>query len=181
MMKKFLAVTILGLFMLSAGMISTTFAADAVKIGIVDLLRALNESEAGKKAKTELESLIMSKQASIDEKGKRVETLRADLEKQAAVLSADARKARAEEIGRLEKNLQRLIADSQAEIQKKQMELENEILKDLRDVINAIAQAGGYSMVIERADGLVLYVDKSIDITDAVIKRYNESKAKPTK
>lgn len=180
-MKKFLVVTILGLFMLSTGMISTTFAAEAGKIGIVDLLRALNESEAGKKARVELESLISSKRAPIDEKGKRLETLRADLEKQAAVISAAARKARVEEIERLEKNLQRLIADSQAEIQKKQMELESEILKGLRDAINAIAQEGRYLLVMERADGLVLYVDKSIDITDSVIKKYNESKAKPAK
>ncbi len=177
-MKKFLLVTILGLFMLSAGMVSTTFAKEAVKVGVVDLLRALNESETGKKAKTELESLIKSKQSPIEEKYKRIESLRADLEKQAAILSADARKARTEEIGRLERDFQRLIADSQAEVQKKQMELENKILKDLRNVINAIAQEGKYSLIIERADGLVLYADKSIDITDAVIKKYNESKVK---
>lgn len=177
-MKKFLVVTILGLFMLSAGMISTTFAAEAVKIGIVDLLRALNESDAGKKARADLEVLLKSKQSAIEEKGKNIERLRADLEKQAAVISADARKARVEEIARLERNLQRLIADSQAEIQKKQMELENKILKGLRDVINAIAQEERYSLVMERADGLILYVDKSIDIKDAVIKNYNESKGK---
>jgi len=175
-MKKFLVVTILGLFMLSAGMISTTFAAEAVKIGIVDLLRALNESDAGKKARADLEALLKSKQSAIEERGKNIERLRADLEKQAAVISADARKARVEEIERLERNLQRLIADSQAEIQKKQMELENKILKGLRDVINAIAQEERYSLVMERA--VVLHANKSMDITDAVIKKYNESKGK---
>lgn len=177
-MKKFLLVTILGLFMLSAGMVSTAFAKETIKVGVVDILRALNESESGKKARAELESLIKSRQLPIEEKHRRIESLRADLEKQAAVLSADARKARAEEIGRLERDFQRLIADAQAEVQKKQMDLENKILKDLRNVINAIAQEGKYSLIIERADGLVLYVDKSIDITDAVIKRYNEPKGK---
>jgi len=53
--------------------------ADVVKIGYVDLRVALNESEAGKKAKIELESLIKTKQSSIEEKGKSIEKLKGDL------------------------------------------------------------------------------------------------------
>ena len=43
-----------------------------VKIGYVDLVKSLNESEAGKKAKTDLEFLIKTKQTTIDEKGKAI-------------------------------------------------------------------------------------------------------------
>ena len=49
---------------------SSVFAADTLKIGFVDLVKALNESESGKKAKADLEFLIKSKQVAIDEKGK---------------------------------------------------------------------------------------------------------------
>ena len=41
-----------------------SFAADAVKFGAIDVQKILNESEAGKKAKSDLESLIKSKQSS---------------------------------------------------------------------------------------------------------------------
>ena len=41
-----------------------SFAADAVKFGAIDVQKILNESESGKKAKSDLESLIKSKQSS---------------------------------------------------------------------------------------------------------------------
>ena len=180
-MKKILAVAIVGLFIFSAGMFSKTFAAETLKIGIVDLFRALNESDEGKKATSELESLIKSKQAVLEEKGKKIEAMRGDLEKQSAVLSADAKKAKEEEIERLIRDYQRLMSDSQAEVKKKEGELTEAILKELRQLINAVAQEQGYSLMLERAEGLILYANKSIDITDNLIKKYNDLKAKPAK
>ncbi len=176
-MKKFLVVILMGLCLTVAGIIPKTSDAETtLKVGIVDLLKALNESEAGKKARTELESLLKSKQTSIEEKGKNIEKLRADLEKQAAIISAEAKKAKEDELERLIRDYQRIVADSQSELKKKEGELTGEILKDLREIINKIAQEEGYSLILEHAEGLVLYTNKSLDLTDKVIKRYNESK-----
>ena len=99
------------------------------------------------------------------------------MEKQAAVISPDAKKAKIEEIERLERDFQRLVADSQAEIKKKEGELLGEIYKELRDVISKIGQEDGLSLILEYNEGGVLYSNKSLDITDRVIKRYNEAKA----
>ncbi len=161
---------------ITAGAVSKATAAEGLKIGIVDLFRALNESDAGKKAKTDLEALIKSKQIAIDEKGKKLEALKGDLEKQTAIISAEARKAKEEELERLVRDFQRIVADSQAEVKKKEGELTGGILKDLRDAINKIAQEEGYSLILERAEGLVLYAVKPLDITDKVIKRHDEAK-----
>jgi outer membrane protein len=176
-MKKFLAVMIAGVFLFSAGMFSKASAAETLKVGIVDLLKALNESESGKRAKTDLESLIKSKQSSIEEKGKNIEKLRTEFEKQAAIISPEAKKAKEDELERLIRDYQRIVADSQAEVKKKEGELTGEILKDLRETINKIAQEEGFALILEHAEGLVLYANKSLDLTDKVIKRYNESKA----
>ncbi|BCB95147.1 outer membrane protein [Dissulfurispira thermophila] len=176
-MKKILVVVVLSFCLLSVGMIPQKSNAEALKVGIVDLLRALNESEAGKRAKADLESLIKSKQTSIEEKGKNIEKLKAELEKQAAIISAEAKKAKEEELERLIRDYQRVVADSQAEVKKKEGELTGEILKDLREMINKIVQEEGYNLILENAEGLVLYANKSLDLTDKVIKRYNESKA----
>lgn len=175
-MKKVLAAVSIVLC-ITAGMVSKASAAEALKVGIVDLFRALNESEAGKKAKTDLEVMIKSKQTVIDEKGKKLEALKVDLEKQAAIISAEARKSKEEELERLARDFQRVVADSQAEVKKKEGELTGGIIKDLRDVINKIAQEEGYSLILERAEGLVLYAVKPLDITDKVIKRHNEATA----
>ena len=152
-----------------------------VKIGYVDLVKSLNESEAGKKAKTDLEFLIKTKQTTIDEKGKAIEKAKADLEKQSSVLSPDARKAKEEEMERMLRDYQRLVADSQNEVKKKEGELTNDILKDLRTIVQKIGEDEGYTLILESAEGQILYAKKEADLTEVVIKKFNESKAKAKK
>ena len=100
----------LGLFfvvlMLLAG---SNASAENIKIGSVDLIKALNESDAGKKAKTDLEFLIKTKQSSLDEKGKAIEKKKNDIEKQSSVLSAEARKSKEEDIEREEGRERRVL------------------------------------------------------------------------
>ncbi len=160
---------------------TSVFAADTLKLGFVDLVRALNESESGKKAKADLEFLIKSKQVTIDEKGKAIEKGKNDLEKQASVLSQDARKSKEEELERLIREYQRLVSDSQGEVKKKEGELTGDILKDIRAIIQKIGQDEAYTLILENAEGQILYSKKEIDLTDVVIKKHNESKAKTKK
>ena len=157
---------------------TSVFAAETLKIGYVDLVKALNESEAGKKAKSELEFLIKSKQVAIDEKGKTIEKGKNDLEKQASVLSQDARKSKEDELERLIREYQRLVADSQAEVKKKEGELTGDILKNIRAIIQKIGQDEAYTLILENAEGQILYSKKEIDLTDMVIKKHNEASAK---
>ncbi len=175
-MKKVLCVLLVSIAVLTGGVFSRAHAADALKVGIVDLLKSLNESEKGKKAKAELESLIKSKQSVIDEKGKSIEKLKADMEKQASIISPEAKKTKDEEMERLVRDYQRTVTDSQAEVKKKEGELTGGILKEIRDVIQQLAREDGYTLVLEKAEGLILYSDKSLEITEKVVKRYNEKK-----
>lgn len=149
-----------------------------IKIGYVDLRLALNESEAGKKAKTDLESLIKIKQAAIDEKGKTIDKLKGELEKQASVLSEEARKSKEEEIERNIREYQRMVQDAQADVKKKESELTGTILKELREIIDKIGKEANYTLILENVEGLILYSKKDIDLTEKVIKIYNETKSK---
>lgn len=175
-MKKTILVMFIAIAIAFAGPLATQVSAQTPKIAIVDLLKALNESETGKEAKTKLESLIKSKQVVIEEKGKNIEKIKSDAEKQASILSADARKAKEEELERLIRDYQRMVTDSQAEVKKREGELTAEILRDLREIIRKIGQEEGYTLILEDAEGLLLYSDKALHITDKVIKQYNESK-----
>ena|SRR3990172_9078821 len=152
--------------------------AENLKIGVVDLIKALNESDSGKKAKVDLEAMIKTKQVTIDEKGKEIEKLKGDIEKQSSVLSADARKAKESDLERLIRDYQRLVTDSQNEVKKKEGEFTAEIVKELRAIIEKMGQDGGYTMIIENAEGIILFSNKDLDLTEIVIKKYNETKAK---
>lgn len=154
-------------------------AADTTKFGAIDIQKVLNESEAGKKAKSDLESLIKSKQSTIDEKGKIIEKMKSDLEKQSSVLSADARKNKEDELEKVVREYQRLVQDSQAEIKKKEAELTDGILKEIRDLVDKIGEEEGYTIIFEK--GTVLYSNKGIDITESVLKRFDAAKTKSKK
>lgn len=175
-MKKTLLLLVI--FVLLAG--QSVYAAE-VKIGIVDLMKALNESDSGKKAKSDLEGMIKSKQVILDGKGKEIEKLKGDLEKQASVLSADAKKSKEEDLEKMLREYQRLVTDSQNDVKKKEGELTGEILKELRAIIDKMGAEGGYTMILENVDGIVLFSKKEINLTDVVLKKYNESKAKGKK
>jgi outer membrane protein len=178
-MKK--AVWLVVVLLLLTGGSSMAAELITVRIGYVDLVKALNESESGKKAKADLEFLIKTKQTSIDEKGKAIEKAKADIEKQSSVLSPDARKTKEEEMERLLRDYQRLVADSQNEVKKKESELTSDILKDLRAIVQKIGEDEGYTLILESAEGQILYAKKESDLTETVMKKYNESKAKPKK
>jgi outer membrane protein len=154
-------------------------AADVAKFGSIDIQKVLNESEPGKKAKTDLEVLIKSKQTVIDEKGKTVEKMKSDIEKQVSVLSAEARKTKEDELEKNIREYQRLVQDSQSEVKKKEGELTDSILKEIRDIIEKVGEQEGYTLIIEK--GMVLYSNKGIDITESVLKKYDESKTKSKK
>lgn len=152
-----------------------SYGEETVKFGAIDVQKVLNESEAGKKAKNDLETMIKSKQTAIDEKGKTIEKMKSDLEKQASVLSAEARKNKEDELERAIREYQRLVQDSQAEIKKREADLTETILRDIKELVEKIGEENQYTLILEK--GMVLYSSKGIDITDTILKKYNESKA----
>jgi outer membrane protein len=150
----------------------------AVKLGIVDLNRAVNESEQGKKAKIELESAIKGKQQALDEKGKALEKLKSHLNEQGSVMSTEVRKSKQDELERLAREYQRDLSDSQNEMQKKEGELTRQIVKDVREIINIVAHEDKYDLILDKIPALVLFADDRFDVTDKVIKKFDESKRK---
>jgi len=169
-MKKFLIVVFAMVFALS--FVSLAYA--DLKIGVVDLYRVLNESEEGKKSVNELQSMLESRQKTLEEKQKKIQSLKEELEKKRSVLSEDARKAKEEEIERLGRDFQRTAADYQVELQKKQNEITQSMLKEIRQLINEFAQKEGYNLIFEKAEQIILFTTPEVDITDKIISLFNQ-------
>jgi outer membrane protein len=146
------------------------------KIAIVDLQKVLNESEPGKRAKTNLDAVIKSKQAKIEEKGKQIEALKEDFQKKNTAMSEDAKKKNEEEIQRLIREYQRTAEDSKEEVRKKEIELTRGVVKDIHDIVEAVGKEEGYAVIFEKST--VAYSDPSVDITSKVINRYNDANKK---
>jgi outer membrane protein len=154
-------------------------ASDAARIGCIDFQKVLNESDMGKQSKADLEMLIKSKQIAIDEKGRTIEKMRSEIEKQVSVLSAEAKKSKEEEHEKLVREYQRLVQDAQAEVKKKEMELTDTIIREVRELVEKFGEEGSFTVIIEK--GMAIYSSKTIDLTDSVLKKYNETKDKTKK
>lgn len=144
-----------------------------LKIGIVDLQRALNESAAGKRAKDQFKGEFEKMQDGLKREKDQLDRLKDDLDKKSVVLGEEQRKAKMEDFERRRRDLRRKLEDSDAELRKKDQELTGSILKDLAVVIQEIGERDGYTVILENSSSSVLYGSKSIDVTDAVIKAFD--------
>ncbi len=175
-MKKVFFIAITLFFVVSA------HAAD-VKIGFVDMNRALNESDRGIKAVGVLEGMVQAKQSAIADKESKIKELDMEIAKQSSVLNPQAIKEKQNERDKLTKQYQRMVQDSQDEVKKKQDEFMSEIVNDIRLTVSDIAREKGYTAIFEKfSAGLVYFAEKE-DLTDLVIKKFNSAskKAAPAK
>ena len=97
-----------------------------------------------------------------------------DLQQQAAVLSQDKLKTKQGQFQQKFLALRKKAGEYQQEMMKKEAELSNKILGRLKDIVVTIGQKEGFTLIIEKSNDPVLYVESKDDLTDRVIKTYNK-------
>ncbi len=152
-----------------------------IKIGYVDLQKALNTSESGKAAKEKIGKTVQEYQGTVETRQKDLKKIKEDLDKQALVLSEEARAVKEREYQQKLKEYQRFTKDIQEELQQKDAEYTRQILEDLLKVIKGIGQKEGYTLVLEQTESSVLYADSKIDLTEKVIAAFNSRNKKTGK
>jgi len=165
---------VIGMMILS-GWLGSVWAAD-FKIAYVDIQRAVNESNAGKDAKKAITKEVEKFQRQVADKQKELQTMKESLEKQAPMLNPDARATREKEYQTKLREFQRWGEDTQNEINQKRMEMERNISIGLQKVIQKVGADEGYTFILEKNENVVLYISKTIDITDRMIKAHDAQK-----
>jgi len=169
--KKMVAV--IGIVLL--GWLGSVWATD-LKIAYVDIQKAVNECNSGKDAKKAITKEVEKFQRLIVDRQKELQTMKESLEKQAPMLTPDARATREKDYQNKLREFQRWGEDSQNEINQKRMEMERNISIGLQKVIQKVGADEGYTFILEKNENIVLYISKTIDITDRVIKAYDAQK-----
>lgn len=150
-------------------------APDQTKLGSVDLKRAVWESKPGKKARDDLKSEAEKAQKDLDSRQSKLESLTNAYKKQRESLNGSARQEREDEIQELQTELKRTFVDSQKTLQRKEQREEMELLRKLQPIVAEVGKAEEFSMILDKGSfPIVLYADNTIDVTDKVIKRFNE-------
>jgi outer membrane protein len=166
---------IIGIVLILGGWVSSSLSAE-LKIGFVDIQRAVNECNAGKDAKKALTKDMEKFQRLIVEKQRELQTMKESLEKQAPMLNPEARANKEKEYQAKLREFQRWGEDNQNEVNQKRVEMERNISLGLQKVIKKLGEDEGYALVLEKNENIVLFASKSIDLTDRVIKAYDAQK-----
>jgi len=161
--------------MILLGWFASVWAAD-LKVAYVDIQKAVNDSNAGKEAKKVITKELEKFQSIVAQKQKELQTLKESLDKQALMMTPDARASKEKEYQNKLREFQRWGEDTQNEVNQKRMEIERNISAALIKVIQKIGTDEGYTVILEKNENIVLYASKSIDITDRVIKAYDAQK-----
>jgi len=148
------------------------------RIGYVDVQRVIVRSVAGVAAREQLEKDKVTMQKDVDNRKVEVDKLREEMEKKGLVLSAESRREKEETLQRKVRDLRRLAEDLEKELQKKEQAATQKILQELTGIIEKMGKERGFLLIVERRSGGVIYGDPEGDVTDEVIKLYDQEKAK---
>ena len=149
-----------------------------MKIGYVDIQKAMNESEAGKEAKVVMESEYMKFQNEIARRQEELQALQDTLQRQGLMLSEKVRKEREIEYQNKLKEFKRWGEDRQGELKQKERELTKAALKSLQTVVLKLGEEEKFTIILAMNEAGILYASKEIDLTDRVIQTLNSTKKK---
>jgi outer membrane protein len=153
----------------------------ATRIGYVDLQRILARSQAGVQAREQIEKDKASMQKQVDGQKSDYDKLRDELEKKGQLLSADARREKQEALERKTRDIRRLLDDLEKELQKKEQTAGAKILRDLEGIFTRVGKEKGYALIVERRQAGVVYGAPEADITEEVIKAFDDEMRKAKK
>ncbi len=176
-MKTFVTLGALGLALMLAT--PEARAQAATKIGWIDLQRTLMETKVGKQAKDKLEAEKNTKQKEVNESKDKLQKQAEELNKQRVVMKPDALQKRERELQEEYVQLQQKFMTLQQDLAKREAALTRDIFERASSIIQDIAARDGYSMIIEKNEGAVLWASAALDITAEVNKRLDAGEGKP--
>ncbi len=159
-------------FGLAASVAFSSGAARAdMKVAVVDVQRAVMQTEDGLRAQATLKKLFDSRQQELNKKQVDLGKQKEEIDKQAKVMSKDALAKRIEDWQKQMMDLQGVFVEYNKELEKKQKEITEPIFEKVLGIIKRLATTDGYDLVMDKAT--VAFIRADLDLTDRAIQMYN--------
>jgi outer membrane protein len=142
---------------------------ETLKVGYVNLGKIFDEYEKTKEYDKVLESQGGQKQKERDKLVNEIKRLKDELE----LLSDKGKEEKQNQIDSKVTELRKFDTDVREELSRQRDNFLKEILKEIQATVEEYGQKEKYTMIV-RSEGMVIYGDKSVDLTDQVIKVLNE-------
>src|SRR6202142_3494180 len=142
-----------------------------VKVAVVDVQRAVMQTEDGLRAQATLKKVFDSRQQEINKKQVEMQKQKEEIDKQSRVLSQQALQKKIDDWQKQMVELQGTFVEYNKELEKKQKELTDPIFERVIGAIKRVAGTDGYDLIVDRAT--VAFSRSDLDLTDRVIQLAN--------
>ena len=153
----------------------STIAPAQLKIGVINVQKALADTDELKKASAEMQKKYQPRTDEMDKIQKELESIDAQLN--SGKLNQAAQNELQAQGTRKQRDLQRMSDDMNADGEKDRQEILARMSQKMQDVINKLAEDKGVDMIVEASQ--TLYTKPAMDLTADATAAYN--KANPAK
>jgi len=147
-------------------------AAKPVKMGYVDLQRALKEVDEGKAALSRLKKDFEKKQTQLNQRKEELTRLKEALDGMPVTVKEEVQAAKAQEFQQRFLEWQNLGMKLQQQIDEAQHEATKEILSKMQAILAQVGEAEGFTAILLKES--LAYAPGHLDLTNELIRRYNE-------
>ena len=150
------------------------FAHAADKIGVVNVGEVMANSAAWKQATQSIQNKFTAKQQEFSRENDAIKQAKADLDKKAGVMNADAQK---KEYGALQARWNKFLEDqnaAQQALNQEQHQALEPLMKRLEQVTADYAKKNGYSAIFVR--DAVIFVGPGLDVTADITKAFDAAR-----
>ena len=147
--------------------------ATAQKVGVIEVQRIVQESAVGKESLARIQKIQAAKQEDLTKRQNELRDLEKKIQEQGKSLSEEAMEKLQKDYQAKALDLKRFQDDAQRELEELQRKELGELERRVLPVIEAVAKELGYSLVFNKFQSGLLHAEPGVDITDAVIQKFN--------
>jgi outer membrane protein len=166
--------TVIGTIVVASTVAAWAQTAPALKIGVFDANRVSEETDEGKRIAAKLTAFGEKKKADLAAKEKEINDLKSQLESQNLSLSPEKLQQLQKDVQKKGLELQQAQEAARSEFQIEVSDAQNKFQEQLVRVINQFGRDEGFTLVLERTTGGVAFASESIDVTTAIVDKFND-------
>jgi outer membrane protein len=170
-MKKFLTMVAV------AALAAPAFAQQAApaRVAVIDVQKVLTTSSLGKQAYERLKKLQDDRVEKMRKMDEEVKGMQTDLNAKKLSLSEEKLQEMAKQITDKQTAMQRFAQDADKEVGDARDKALQDLDNKIKPIIDGLGKEMGLAAIFNKFESGLIYASDAIDITDVVVKRFNEA------
>ena len=150
----------------------------SARIGFVDSQKLFEQYQVAREAQDRFNREVQQWREDADERRKQLETLRNEMKDQGPMLSEERRVEKESALARATSDYDRFVQEfwgPGGRVQRANDEMTREVIGKIRDAVELLANREGYDLILDAADGNVIFGVAALDLTSRVLDELNKT------